>query len=333
MEAKASGGGWWWPYGLLVGAFACIFGVVAPAFITRYRIALPSAAGIYCSFVLMLLFMAAPGIASSRLWVQEQLKGWGRVAIPAALWCIPYLIYAAGTGDFHWLALLRIAFVSAALPLIYSFFPVADVARFGWQDLASACLLASVLLFHQLGGIWNVPANLDFMGRLLLVGVASWSWTFVRRVPELGYEFAITPKILRAAALNFVPFALIAIPAGVALHFIAWNPRRVTIFSFCLDYLEIFLFIAILEEMFFLGFLQTLLAINLKSARASQILVSCLFGLFHILHAPFPNWRYVLLATVAGWFYGSAFLQGGNLMASALTHAMVDTVWRMFFTR
>jgi membrane protease YdiL (CAAX protease family) len=54
---------------------------------------------------------------------------------------------------------------------------------------------------------------------------------------------------------------------------------------------------------------------------------------FHILHAPFPNWRYVALATVAGWFYGSAFVASGNLLAPALTHAAVDTLWRTFFTR
>jgi hypothetical protein len=79
--------------------------------------------------------------------------------------------------------------------------------------------------------------------------------------------------------------------------------------------------------------LQTLLSVNLQSPWKGQALISCLFGLFHILHAPFPNWRYVLLATVAGWFYGSAFVKGGNLMASVLTHAMVDTVWRTFFLR
>ena len=99
-----------------------------------------------------------------------------------------------------------------------------------------------------------------------------------------------------------------------------------------MSFVEIFLFVALLEELFFRGFVQTLISNSLGSARKGQVLVSCLFGLFHILHAPFPNWRYVLLATVAGWFYGSAFVKGENLMAPSLTHAMVDTVWRTFFT-
>jgi membrane protease YdiL (CAAX protease family) len=119
----------------------------------------------------------------------------------------------------------------------------------------------------------------------------------------------------------------------LALRFTQWNPLPTGLFAFCAAFLEIFLFIALLEELFFRGFLQTLISQNLQSARLGQILISCLFGLFHILHAPFPNWRYVVLATVAGWFYGSAFVKSGSLMASALTHAMVDTVWRTFFSK
>jgi membrane protease YdiL (CAAX protease family) len=63
------------------------------------------------------------------------------------------------------------------------------------------------------------------------------------------------------------------------------------------------------------------------------LVASCVFGLFHIRHAPFPNWRYVVLASVAGWFYGSAYRRSGTIFGSALVHAMVDTVWRTFFTR
>ena len=117
------------------------------------------------------------------------------------------------------------------------------------------------------------------------------------------------------------------------MHFIAWNPQHVSFASFATSFIEIFLFIALLEELFFRGFLQTLISNSLANPRLGQALVSCLFGLFHILHAPFPNWRYVLLASVAGWFYGSAFAKTGSLLASALTHAMVDTLWRMFLSK
>jgi membrane protease YdiL (CAAX protease family) len=303
---------------------AVCFAAVAPGYISRYHIPVPSAIAIYVCFVLTVVLVVAP--AEKRIW---QPKPW----LMPAIWCLPYLAYAAGTGDFKWLAVARLLVVGAFLPVIYSLFPVEAGKRFCWQDLVVAVWLIAVVLSNQLKGIWTIPANLDFMGRLFLIAVASWSWTFIRKVPELGYEFVVTTKTLQASGINFALFAAIAIPFGLALHFIDWNPRWHGVPQFLADYLGIFLFIALLEEMFFRGFLQTLVSENLGSRIKGQILASCLFGLFHILHAPFPNWRYVLLATVAGWFYGSAFRQGGNLMASAITHAMVDTLWRTLLTK
>ncbi len=310
----------------LIGFPAFVLGLLAPGYIARYHIALPSAAGIYLCFVVMLTLAILPGVSGLRSWITERVR-------PAALlfvWCLPYLIYAAGTGDFRLLALARLLVVGGVLLLVYGRFPVRDPAKFNWQDVLVAAWLIAALLAHQLSGIWNVPVNLDFLSRLYLVVIGAWSWVFVRRDPELGYEFSLSLKTLRIAAVSFLGFAVIAIPAGFALHFISWNPRHRGV-GFFADYVEIFLFIALLEELFFRGFLQTLISKSLGSSRSGHILVSCLFGLFHILHAPFPNWRYVLLATVAGWFYGWAFLKSGNLMASTLTHAMVDTVWRNFF--
>jgi membrane protease YdiL (CAAX protease family) len=39
------------------------------------------------------------------------------------------------------------------------------------------------------------------------------------------------------------------------------------------------------------------------------------------------NWRYVLVAAVAGIFYGRAWRADRRVGASAITHATVDTVW------
>jgi membrane protease YdiL (CAAX protease family) len=249
-----------------------------------------------------------------------------------AIWSLPYLVYAAGTGDLHVAALLRLLLAASPLLFLYRSVSPQDVARFTWQDLIGAAWFAVVLLFHELRGVWNVPINLDFMTRLYLIVVACHCWIFVRPVPGLGYRCELSLLTLRAAVINFLAFAAIALPVGFAMRFTSWNPRWHGLTRFCEEYIEIFFFIALLEELFFRGYLQNLLSNTLRSARNAQALVSCIFGLFHILHAPFPNWRYVALATVAGWFYGSAFVTSGNLLAPALTHALVDTVWRTYFT-
>jgi membrane protease YdiL (CAAX protease family) len=316
-----------------VGVLACFFGALAVPFIRRYHLGPPAVVGIYGCFLLSIILLLAPGVEAPRHWIQARLVGNRRLAWLPVIWCLPYLVYAAGTGDIRWLALARLFGIGVVLVLIYRLFPVRDLARFDWQDLVVASVLTFALMRQQLVGIWNVPANLDFMGRLFLICIACWSWMFVRPVPGLGYEFALSWRSAGIAGWNFVLFGLIAIPAGLAIGFIRWNPLRTGLPGFVVSFIEIFLFIALLEELFFRGFLQTLISENLHSARLGQILISCLFGLFHILHAPVPNWRYVILASVAGWFYGSAFVKSGTLMTSAMTHAMVDAVWRAFFSK
>jgi uncharacterized protein len=317
----------WLSFAAVLGSFAAIFAVVAAGYEKRYQLSWPALTGVYLCFVLQLAVALAPAFQACRAAIVH-LSAWSFPVI----WCLPYLLYGIGTGDWRWLAFGKLLAVAVAVLLLYRIFPPRDSSRFSWQDAVVAAWLIAVVLLHQLRGIWNIPANLDFLQRLYLISVSVWIWVFVRPVPHLGFDARINTRVLKAAAINFLLFAVIAMPIGFLLGFNAWNPRWHGAADFGFNYLEIFLFIAVLEETFFRGFLQTLLSTSFGPWWKAQLLVSCLFGLFHILHAPFPNWRYVLLATIAGWFYGSAFRQGKTLLASSLVHAMVDTVWRTWFT-
>lgn len=309
------------------GLLAVVFAVVARAYARRYALDFFPAVCIYVAFASLLALVLIPGFFKSQ---SPKLRSFSLFFVP--LWCFPYLIYALGTGDFRWLSFLKLLIIALPVWAIYRFLPARDLSAFTWQDATVAVLLVAAVLSHQARAIWNVPINLDFMTRLFLISVASWCWVYVRPVVGLGYDFRLSRAIAVQAVLNFVCFSAIAIPLSLALHFTQWNPHWPGIGPFLLNYLEIFLFVALLEETFFRGFLQTLLANRFHSWLTGQLVVSCLFGLFHILHAPFPNWRYVVLATLAGWFYGSAFRKSGSLIASSLTHAAVDTAWRTWFS-
>jgi CAAX protease family protein len=317
----------------VLALLACVFAAAAMVYIRRYAMSAPAVAGIYGSFLLLLILVLAPGFRSSRHLIEIHLRPKLIAVLLSIALCVCYLIYAVGTADFRLSALGRVLALAALPCSVYVLAPVRRLSRFGWQDVCVAVFLIAAVLSGVLKGIWAVPANLDFMARLALIAVASWCWIFLRPVPELGYEFRLSRQVLRAALLNFLLFAAIAIPSGWLIGFTAWNVRWHSGGAFGLDFLEIFLFIALLEETFFRGFLQSLLTDSFGSWWKAQLVVSVLFGLFHILHAPFPNWRYVLLATIAGWFYGSAYRNGGGVVASSLTHALVDTVWRTWFTR
>ena len=304
-----------------LAAVALAFAWVARGYAEHYRIPPGAAICIYVAFLTQLAIALFPAFCKSRDYAR-----WVMIC------CLPYLLYAMGTGDFSWAAFGKLLCVAIVPVSLYRSFPGGNLRALNWQDGLIAIFLIAGVLSGQLRGIWTKPVNLDFMGRLFLIGVASWTWTFVRPVPSLGYHFHLSFALLKQSVLNFGWFALIALPVSLATHFTRWNPRWHGAEPFLVDYLEIFLFIALLEELFFRGFLQSLLSHSLDSRFQGQLAVSLLFGLFHIFHAPFPNWRYVALASVAGWFYGSAFRKSGSLLASSLTHAAVDTVWRTFLS-
>jgi membrane protease YdiL (CAAX protease family) len=221
----------------------------------------------------------------------------------------------------------------AAIPFgLFAVAPVCHPERMNWQDGLILLWILTPVLFGKIGGIWNVPVNLDFMSRLFLTAVGSWSFLIIRGLNDSGYNFQFSRVILGDALISLAGFTVLAIPLGFALHFITWNSHWRGARAFAFDYLTIFLFIAMAEELFFRGLLQNLLEGSLRSRELAQACASILFGLSHIRHAPAPNWRYVILATVAGWFYGWAYRKHRSLMASATTHALVDTIWRTWFT-
>ena len=322
-----------WPFTLIVAIVAVLFLPVAAGYLKRYAIPLSSAASIYCCFLVLLVYLVAPAMPAGRALLGKVIDHRYKPLVVLALLALPYVLYGVGTADFHWSALGRLLGIAAPVVRVYSAFPVRDGAKFNWQDMFAALWMVSVVLFHLFKGIWTVPVNLDFMARLFMVSLGIFCWIYIRPVPDLGYRLELCKQSLLAAATNFIFFAAIAIPLGLMLGFTSWNPRWRGILDFALAYLQILLFIAVLEELFFRGFLQNLLGKSLRSWWRGQLIASCIFGLFHILHAPFPNWRYVILASIAGWFYGSSYRSSGTLLSSALLHAAVDTVWRTFFTK
>lgn len=89
-------------------------------------------------------------------------------------------------------------------------------------------------------------------------------------------------------------------------------------------------FIALPEELFFRGLLLNLLERRIGTQRA-LLVTSLLFGLAHFnKRAVYFNWRYVILAAVAGVFYGQAWLASRRVLTSSITHATVDTVWSIW---
>lgn len=90
-----------------------------------------------------------------------------------------------------------------------------------------------------------------------------------------------------------------------------------------------FVFVALREEFLFRGMLlprlQTWLGANGGLAATCVV-----FGLTHLPMGQFPNWKFVAVATIAGWFYAKAYMEGQGIRAAMVTHALTNVVARVF---
>jgi uncharacterized protein len=184
------------------------------------------------------------------------------------------------------------------------------------------------LLYH----IFPYPLPLEHtLSILMALSTAVAAFVLLRGLDGIGYAVEWRGGFGRAFALNFAVFAAIAIPLGITIGFLTFDPTLARVRSIPVAGVGILFFTAWPEEFLFRGVLQNCLTRSLKNQWAGLLVASVIFGFSHILHAPVPNWKYVLLATIAGIFYGRAWMKTGSLLPGTLVHALIDLSWHVLF--
>ena len=291
------------PYYLRPGAAAAAVLLVAPML-----------AAAFCPSFLERLARTLPKVA--------------RVAAPTLL-CIPYAMTARSFGIFRWEWMA----VYALLPVGISF--LSDQARNedsrqrgNWRDFAVLLVLGLAVDLRWLEPAW--PRGLAALGKILLLDAGIFGFLVVRRLDGVGFDLRLTWKDVRRGLFEYLLYAVIAVPLGLWLGFLhahaLWPSPLKVIGAFVFT----FVFIAIPEELFFRGWLQNLLE-RRTGRTVALFLTALLFGLSHWnKRAIHFNWRYVVMAAIAGIFYGRAWRAQRRVGASALTHASVDTTWSIW---
>ncbi len=245
---------------------------------------------------------------------------------------LAYLIYLAGTNSFTW---WRAAFGAAyaVMPLLLTI--SAGTAKPGaWQDYVAMLAIFLPLKMRLLSALWPFggPMIASVATMLLGISVALGAFLFVRQFDGIGYNIVWGRDAMLSVLLHFVLLALIVIPLGTALHFIRFDPAQAHWKSLPGDAILIFLLTAWPEELLFRGLLQNSLSRTFANETAGWLTASVVFGLAHITNnGVFPNWRYALLATIAGIFYGRTWRKTNSIFTSAIVHALVDTIWHAAF--
>jgi membrane protease YdiL (CAAX protease family) len=287
----------------------------------RFIVALGVAAALFAFG----LFLAAPRILER---VQRVLRARGGTIAPLVP-LLAVLVYAFGvTGD--WKTMLA----GAAYAVLPALLLASSTGKSPgtWEDYAAAILFWLPLEFRWMYRLFPYPPQLTHTLTVLMAlstGVAA--FVLLRRLDGIGYAVEWRPGFGWHVAVNFIAFAALAIPLGIRINFIAWDPSVSRLRSLPIVALGILLFTAWPEEFLFRGLLQNLFSRRLNNKWAGLLVASVIFGLSHVFHAPYPNWKYVLLATTAGLFYGHAWMKTDSLLPGALVHALVDISWHVLF--
>ncbi len=291
------------------------------------------ALGVAAALFAFELFLALPSVQNA---VLASFGGRGGILAPIVP-LFAALTYSWGVAGGWQMMLIGAAYaVIPALLLASS----RDKAPGTWEDYAALLVLWLPVEFRRMYLLFPYPPPLTHTLTILMAlstGVAA--FVLLRRMPGVGYTLEWRRGFAFQFGFNFMVFSAIAISLGLKIGFLHWKLALPAIRAISLSgpvgavlsAAGILLLTAWPEEFLFRGLLQNLLSKSFQSEWAGLIVASVIFGLSHILHAPFPNWKYVFLATIAGFFYGRAWMKTGSLVPGVLIHATVDTLWHILF--
>jgi len=207
-------------------------------------------------------------------------------------------------------------------------------------DLLLLAILAALILLPWFRDAFPSPpetTKLGFLNKQLWMRVGITVFLYLRGWKVPGFGLLPTAKDWSVGIRYFFYFLAILLPVGfyfdiLRIQFPKLNTWIIP-FAAIGTFLAMYVFLALVEEFYFRGILQPLLIKGLGEKWIGLILASICFGAVHLPFRDFPNWRFAALSTVAGIFYGLAFEKAGSLKAAMLTHALVNTVWTIVFSR
>lgn len=256
-------------------------------------------------------------MASGRLraaWTRERL---------AALAPLSYLLYSVPAGAFDGKSLLALLTLALVAAYWFAVFP-----KSRWSQALFVCVMAAPLLFKVFPFIYGRAGDLrmDFLGQLLWIRISV--ITILRDVEPEGVNFGFWPlwrewKIGAAHfAFSLPVVCVLAQWTGFATFTWPVWPWWETLLRAVGTFAGILWVVALSEEFLFRGLLQQWIGI---------LGASVLFGLAHLGFRAFPNWRFAVVAAVAGLFYGLAYRRAHGIRAAMVTHALTVAVWRTLF--
>jgi uncharacterized protein len=270
-------------------------------------------------------FLAAAFFSGKLTAQMKALPTWLQLVAPAGL-SLSYVLVAWSARVFRWGWFAVYVLIPVAVSwLLYEGRRHDPGRRGNWRDYVVLFSLGLAVDLRWLEHAW--PAHLAVFSKMLLLNAGIWGFLVVRQLDGVGFDLRLRRSDFGVGLRELAIYAPLAALIGLRLGFLHLHLSVAAMLKLPLTLFFTFFFIAVPEELFFRGWMQ-----NLMERRVGRypalFLTSVLFGLSHFnKRALHFNWRYVLLAALAGIFYGRAWRQERRVGASAITHAGVDAIW------
>jgi len=307
----------------------------AAGIIYAARLDLPGrlAAPLLAAFLWEAPFYLLIGFPSMRQAIEEHWTPQVLAAALAVAALVPYSLSAVAAGEFHLAGLGLIASLAGAAAFCYLCLPLR-----GSTDALFLAFMAGVILSGCFKALYPMPAprlRLEILGQLMWIRTGILAVLWFRRPEGINVGFWPSRREWAIGVLHFLYFLPVGLPLALGTGLVRFRPPGGQLSEIALIGIGTFLgmlwVVALSEEFFFRGMMQPALSRWLGNRVIGLVVTSVIFGLVHLPFRSFPNWRFALVAAVAGVFYGRAYWQGRGIRAAMVAHALVNTVTRLFF--
>jgi len=291
------------------------------------------------TLILGLLLVAILGFLSPIVQQRVQIGLQRRPALlfvaPLALTLVFCGLAAANEAFSVPLALLILAYT--CVPSLAAFVQGArSVKHPSWVDFAIILALWLPLEFSVGGHLIPKPAQgfLHSVAYGIAILLALTIFLGFRTLPGMKYRVPVARDLAYGVA-GFLVTAPVLIVAGRLLNFIPpfHVPEHPSATRIGLTFLVIAAGTALPEEILFRSLIQNWMMQRYGFTTRVLLVSGLIFGCAHLDNGPqpLPNWRYMILATIAGIAYGKVFQKSSSVFSSITFHALVDATKHVFF--
>jgi membrane protease YdiL (CAAX protease family) len=315
------GAGW-----LLLGLGAWVYARIK---IIPEWAALPIAAAFLIEFPFYLL----PAFEASRAWLERQGRSRAACLLSASA-VAPWLVYSLATGEARFSPFLFLLAIALAVSFWYIALPVTPVS-----DAMFLVAIAAVYLSKIFDRIYLSPVpklSISVLGHLMLIRTAALAIFIFRGNVKAEFRFLPNREEWLTGFRSFGMMLPVIALAYWALGLVKLRPHPngagLTVLLAIATFLGVLWVIALSEEFFFRGLLQQWLEQWTGGPASALIVASLVFGCAHLgFHKIFPNWRWAIVAAILGVFCGLAWRKSRSVQAPMVAHALIVTVWQVFF--